>query len=101
MWYLFEENPTDVGRFCIECGEFSEWDNFYTAPRNRNGRMVQCKRCNIDHVRWRSRFKRLNPPPAACQHCNVVGRVEVDHDHDTMTFRAWLCRSCNLRARRF
>jgi len=102
MWYLWETDPTAAGRFCYDCGSFFEWDAFYHLKHGRNGRESVCKRCKRIHTGWRSRYRRRHSPPAACEACGDDTRpIQVDHDHDTLTFRAWLCCPCNLACRRF
>ena len=100
-WFLFEDIPTDFGRFCCECGEFHQWEDYYRLKHGRNGRQSICKLCKHFHSNWRRRYLRHNTRPLECQECGDDRRVvQVDHDHVTMQFRAWLCSSCNLRARR-
>ncbi len=102
MWYLWEDDPTREGRYCYECGYFFEWDNFHRLRHGRNGRESVCKQCKRVHAGWRSRCRRRNERPDACEECGVASRqLQVDHCHDTMTFRAWVCCPCNLQRRRW
>lgn len=34
--------------------------------------------------------------PSMCQACGDTGKICMDHDHDTLQFRGWLCNDCNL-----
>ena len=62
--------------------------------------MTVCKACvahdNIVRRRYRAEFDE----PLACA-CGYEGKLEIDHCHRDYpyAFRAWRCRSCNLRAR--
>ena len=101
MWYLWEDDPTSCGRFCHECGYFQVWTNFYDDRKGRNGKASICKKCKYQNKVWCRRYRREHKIPNACQGCGRAGPLEVDHDHDTMCFRAWLCRTCNRHARRW
>ena len=104
-WYLFEEDPTQLGRFCRECGYFQVWSNFYDEKKGRNGKDSICKCCKYTNKEWCRRYRRDHEIPEECQGCGRVGPVEVDHDHDVplddAAFRDFLCRTCNRRNRRW
>ncbi len=98
MWYLWENEPTLTGRCCYECGHFFEWNSFHHLKHGRNGRESICKACKRIHNGWRSRCRRLHTPPAVCEACGDDTRpIQVDHDHETLTYRACLCTLCNYR----
>ena len=100
-WYLWEDDPTTCGRFCRECGYFQVWGNFYADPKGRNGKHSICKLCLNTNRAWCARYRREHQAPQSCQGCGREGPVEVDHCHDSMQFRAWLCRTCNRHNRRW
>ena len=100
-WWIFEDEPTTHGRFCHDCGYFQSWDNFYPLAHGRNGRQSQCKQCNNFHRRWRYEYRHNHKVPHQCEGCGNGTYLECDHNHDTMTFRRWLCRSCNRLDRRW
>ena len=100
-WWIFENEPTTHGRFCCDCGYFQTWDNFYPLAHGRNGRHSQCKQCNNFHRRWRYEYRHNHKVPHQCEGCGNATYLECDHNHDTMTFRRWLCRSCNRLDRRW
>ena len=102
MWPLFQEGSIDKhGRFCYECGFFAEWNDFHRLKHGRSGRMSICKPCKNKHRAITRELRQLHDQPAACQGCgDESSKLQLDHDHETLAFRAYLCCRCNLRARR-
>ena len=62
--------------------------------------MTVCKTCQSYDAKVRRRHRLENEEPDNCA-CGAPGPLEIDHDHVYFpyVFRAYVCRSCNLRAR--
>ena len=101
MWMLFEDDPCAHGRHCHECGIFSSWDFFYNLKHGKNGHGSICKQCKNRNRALTARMRRIHAMPLGCQRCGRRGNLQVDHDHETHLFRAFLCCHCNLAARRW
>ena len=96
------------GRFCCDCDQFLIWDAFPYLRHGRKdpdgyGHLSRCRTCNTYDMKLRARLRKMHPPPAdnQCQRCSAQSKLELDHCHETDTFRNWLCKSCNRLNRRF
>ncbi len=72
--------------------EFIKADGQHRATRNR------CKVCHKEQADTRRRLRKENPPPEAgkCQICKThTDKWVLDHCHIGMTFRGYICASCN------
>ena len=72
--------------------EFIKADGRHRATRNR------CKVCSKEQSNTRKKLRKENPPPKAgkCQVCKVyTTKWVLDHCHTDMTFRGYICTSCN------
>ena len=101
---LLFDLPTlpDNVRHCTWCKEPFEptRENFGRCKTGRHGLMTVCKHCQAHDAKLRRRYREEFDEPLACA-CGFQGPLEIDHEHTDypFPFRAWRCRSCNLRAR--
>jgi hypothetical protein len=71
----------------------------------------ECKPCAKKQSKIVAELKKKNPPPPVNHTCPICERTEAeikaknpdkkgiwcaDHNHDTNTFRGWICHKCNL-----
>jgi hypothetical protein len=55
-----------------------------------------CRECQNANDRLLNLLKKQNGPPADhCQLCGKECNTRLDHCHDTLKFRGWLCQACN------
>ena len=109
---------------CNTCGVVKSVNSFEISRYKKDGvpaRDTSCLSCNNKSSRLRKKYRENNPPPEnhVCPICNIskeglrekykgglnsgtatrpvskAGWV-CDHDHQTDSFRGWLCHTCNL-----
>lgn len=76
--HLFEKKPTET-----------TYRNICKPCRNKANRIT--RKLRTDHIR-----KFGMPTQKPCEICDKVLPLVFDHDHDTLLFRGWLCRHCNV-----
>jgi hypothetical protein len=87
---------------CRDCGDILIKENMTYAYFRKDGTKVPksiCKGCTTKQRNVRAELERDNPHPregSACQCCNKIARLNLDHCHASNRFRGWLCRECNL-----
>jgi len=91
----------DEWKCCSKCGQFKNQIDFPTTDTDGYGRKKlrsQCRVCrnkgSLEAQNMRNHIK--IPKPDVCPIC-LVGdkKLQVDHDHETKKFRAWICNTCN------
>lgn len=83
---------------CKTCGEVLDLDEFYANPNTTDKKDHRCKSCSNKHRVFRQKITNLSPErPELCECCCRKTRtMYVDHCHDTMVFRGWICQACNV-----
>ena len=107
---LFEKEPLDIveGYMCIKCDVFQPPDQFNHMLAGEVKRT--CKSCQRGHTKVIKELKKQHPYPGDDHRCDSCGkdlkelgkygqkRLQtwvLDHCHETLTFRGWVCHKCN------
>ena len=83
-------------RTCRICLQSKPEDEFSENGRKR-AKENRCKPCVNAASAVRRKLKKTAPPkPETCECCGQkTEKMCLDHCHDALTFRGWLCESCN------
>ena len=85
---------------CRRCNNKQPASFFRIRPDRTNYRVKSCKECVKSENRELNQMHKIVPPkPNSCDCCGKTsseGRLYLDHCHKNLTFRGWLCNSCNL-----
>jgi hypothetical protein len=85
-----------TSRKCRICQQLKSLKDF-----RENGRKIakenRCKSCINSENKIRADLKKIAPPkPNKCECCNrITSKLCLDHCHDTLQFRGWICHQCN------
>lgn len=91
------ENMYQVCKSCNHLKNEKEYN--LSSQIDQYGRRTlrsECRECQNANDRLLSLLKKQNGPPA--DHCKLCGKecnTRLDHCHDTLKFRGWLCPRCN------
>lgn len=100
---LPKEKSETTGQKCIKCGEWKPWDEFPKHKRAAHGIDTRCKVCLKKYRQDLHQLHKTAPPkPNTCDCCgDVTDQLYLDHCHDSVRFRGWLCPRCNQGLSRF
>ena len=92
-----EENEQQITKKCIYCNEEKCLKDFPKHIHYVDNLDNRCRECIKKHSKIRSHLHKTSPPkPKKCQCCNLeTTKLVLDHNHNTNTFRGWLCDACN------
>jgi hypothetical protein len=94
---------------CIKCGEYKPLCKFKSRSKETKHlmhveRRNECEDCQKIEGKILRDIKKYIPKPPADYKCPICNRAReelnkngfvCDHDHNTKTFRGWLCDDCN------
>jgi|TARA_R110000787_G_C13318512_1_gene436209 uncharacterized ferredoxin-like protein len=100
---LFDiEVPTSIekgtGKICVYCQEEKKLDSFQTHLGYKDKLDIRCRKCVREQAQVRAYLKKDAPPKSlTCNCCGIeTDKMVLDHCHDTLEFRGWLCTNCNM-----
>jgi hypothetical protein len=106
QYELFESLPDptcedgESSYVCRLCNKELPESFFYIRKDRSNYRIKSCKDCAKKEAKILKQMHEAAPPRTDhCQCCGKQKRPEelyLDHCHDTLVFRGWLCNGCNL-----
>ena len=92
-----EDESTCDTKVCKDCGEAKPLSDYYNHPNYTGNLFHRCKTCQKKKQADRRAVSKTCPPKSEC--CDNCGKyttdIHMDHCHETLKFRGWLCRSCN------
>lgn len=97
-----EDNPCNY-KICTTCKTKKHILEYNTDITRMDKRASICKICRKAESKIRLRIKKYAPPKISfCECCGKsTKKIFLDHDHETETFRGWLCEPCNTGLGKF
>jgi len=86
---------------CVYCHQEKPLSS-YPGHRGHKDRLdTRCRQCISEQNKIRYRLKKTAPPkPDVCDLCGKKPphnkKIVLDHCHETLQFRGWLCDPCNV-----
>ena len=85
---------------CRRCNDRLPESFFRIRSDRTNYRIKSCKRCEKSEKYELRQIHKVSPKkPNSCDCCGKTSSeviLNLDHCHKKLTFRGWLCNSCNL-----
>ena len=88
---------TDITYLCVKCKQVLHESKYRFRPERANYRVKECKDCEKVTAKETASIRKTAPPQTdACECCGKkTTEMRMDHCHETVVFRGWLCQSCN------
>ena len=100
MFNYLPHNEGTSYKTCNSCSQDKPEESFYVQYHRKDGTPTRgnvCVQCKTDQSRLRVELRKsAGPPPDRCTCCGTSSEVVIDHCHDTLAFRGWLCHKCNV-----
>lgn len=84
---------------CRVCGKDLPFDLFPKHSHHKTGIDTRCKKCIKKQTRLRESLKdkywHLKQDTCDCCGQESNKTLVLDHDHETLAFRGWICDPCN------
>lgn len=93
----FRKTETIQTKNCVWCHEDKPLDQFPRHAGRKDNLDTRCRLCIKQNSTVTAQLKKFAPPkPDVCDCCGQAPvKWHLDHDHDTLQFRGWLCEPCN------
>ena len=99
LWEILPYNEGSTLKVCRECNLEKPEEAFYVQYHKKDGSPTRggvCSNCKQEQSSLRKELRTsAGTPPKECQCCGSEATLFVDHCHDTLDFRGWLCHKCN------
>ena len=82
---------------CRRCKNDLPLESFRVRKDRTNYRVKSCRSCEKkENDQLRELHKIAPDKPESCECCGAEGLLHLDHCHEGLFFRGWLCGKCNF-----
>jgi len=91
------EDSNEASKICLYCNIDKPLHGYPKHSLYKDNLDTRCRDCVKEQAKIRKDLHKIAPPkPERCECCGEVPRKwTLDHDHDTLKIRGWICDRCN------